>query len=1223
MTTPTRSSSAKVDGIEQPSMQEEEQEEIANPYIGPRAFENQGKDRELFFGRTRETRELLNLLIAERIVLFYSPSGAGKTSLINAALRPLLEEENFYVFPVLRISADARKLYDQHMPASIDPYTQNLLVLLEGALVEELRGRGRTEPELAEISLLAFLEHREAAGARGTGDAAKNILCDYLDYMGKWRKEAGEHKPLVFIFDQFEEVLIMGSHETEEKEAFFGQIGAALRDSSRWALFSMREDYIGQLEPYMRMIPTQLRTTYRLDLLNEKAAREAILRPAEKANGKFDEAATTYLITDLRMVAVPVADARGDSRKFEKQPGPYIEPVQLQVVCRQLWEEKKKKISEIKGRRDGTNTEGVTIELADLQGRNVDDALANYYAEQVAAVAKHTRVAERKIREWIEYRLIIEGGGGDARGQVQEGTRTWEELGEKTIQALRETHLVRAEHRRGFSWLELAHDRLIDPIRKNNAEWRRSRLQQRLLRFAPIAVPVALVIFLLVMLSLLLRTTTLSDDLDRAEGTATSVANELTDAQASATSIAEKQPSINLSRKLALQSAVLTKQPDLALLLSVEAFQSFDTGEARQSLLHRLLVPSSYVLLDEGPSHVPVSSLAFSPVVTNTLASGTQDGNVNLWNMVTREGITLTGHLTDVLSVAFSPDGKMLASGSEDSTIRLWDIGLLDSLWGKEVSEPTTATQMIETLSVVSSVAFSPNGSRLASSGCSEEENSICTKSRVSLWDISIIPFPGRIDRKEIEITGTVNMVAFSPDGKALAGANQDGSVSLWDVSAGELADHKRISRSAGGGAIISLAFSPDGQTLALAALNTRSVTLLPRPQVGGWIAADLSASYQLTGTGVPLSLAFSPDNQMLAWGCGNGDINIADLSTRELSGQPLRGHSSSVQSLAFNPNGRTLVSGGEDGTIRVWDVAKRPPLKVEHAPIQGEVSSAAFAQGGTILASYDGRGSITVRDIKSNPPISQTLPVREEVNSLAVSPDGKVLASGSNDNKVVLWDLSARQPTSQTLPKRDTSVVSLAFSHHFSSDSWILYVVSEKGIVSRWEIDALRAVSLQPFDASARISSLAVSPDDSMLALGRENGTLFLQSLIEHDISYALTGHTSRVSSLAVSTDEKMVASGSEDGVIALWFLDSTTPLTETLATLGSPIMSLTFSSEDDRLISITNDGSVIDWDVDPKIWRDNVCSIATRNLTPEELRTWLPFTTGPKDYKTCTNIP
>src|SRR4029079_6821035 len=73
-----------------------------NPYIGPRSFQT----GEVLYGRDRETQDLLGLLIAERIVLLHSPSGAGKTSLVQAALIPRLIEREFTVLPVMRVSQE-------------------------------------------------------------------------------------------------------------------------------------------------------------------------------------------------------------------------------------------------------------------------------------------------------------------------------------------------------------------------------------------------------------------------------------------------------------------------------------------------------------------------------------------------------------------------------------------------------------------------------------------------------------------------------------------------------------------------------------------------------------------------------------------------------------------------------------------------------------------------------------------------------------------------------------------------------------------------------------------------------------------------------------------------------------------------------------------------------------------------------------------------------------
>src|SRR5512147_739556 len=75
-----------------------------NPYVGPRPFER--GDRDKFFGRTREARDLLALIMAERVVLFYAESGAGKTSLLNTQIVPNLEEEGFFVLPIVRVGSE-------------------------------------------------------------------------------------------------------------------------------------------------------------------------------------------------------------------------------------------------------------------------------------------------------------------------------------------------------------------------------------------------------------------------------------------------------------------------------------------------------------------------------------------------------------------------------------------------------------------------------------------------------------------------------------------------------------------------------------------------------------------------------------------------------------------------------------------------------------------------------------------------------------------------------------------------------------------------------------------------------------------------------------------------------------------------------------------------------------------------------------------------------------
>ena len=259
----------------------------------------------------------------------------------------------------------------------------------------------------------------------------------------------------MLIFDQFEEILTVDPTDRAAKEAFFAQVGAALRHRQRWALFAMREEYPTSLDPYLRPIPTRLSTTYRLELLGEGAAHIAVQRPARQAGVDFTDAAATKLINDLRRVRIQRPEGM-----TEEQLGLYVEPVQLQVVCRRLWE------------RLSLDATQIGVENVEAVG-DVDSALEGYYAERVVAIAEATGVRERAIREWFDRQLITEQG---IRGQVLQGHEESQGLENRAIMPLVDAHLVRAEKRRGATWFELAHDRLIEPVRKNNAAWYQANL---------------------------------------------------------------------------------------------------------------------------------------------------------------------------------------------------------------------------------------------------------------------------------------------------------------------------------------------------------------------------------------------------------------------------------------------------------------------------------------------------------------------------------------------------------------------------------------------------------------------------------------------------------------------------------------------------------------------------------------------------------------------------
>ena len=241
-------------------------------------------------------------------MLLSSPSGAGKTSLVQAALIPELVREGFRVLPTMRPGLLAEDVA-QLGKLRFNRYVLSLLLSLERELPE---AEQTPLAELADASLADYLERFPGA----TGD--------------EWHGD-------VLIFDQFEEILTVDPTDRETKRAFFEQVGQALRDRNRWALFSMREEYVAALDPYLRPIPARFDKgrRYHLDLLGPDAAREAMQGPAadQRPPVAFTDAAARRLVDDLRRAQVQQPDGT-----MSVTLGQYIEPVQLQVVCRQLWE---------------------------------------------------------------------------------------------------------------------------------------------------------------------------------------------------------------------------------------------------------------------------------------------------------------------------------------------------------------------------------------------------------------------------------------------------------------------------------------------------------------------------------------------------------------------------------------------------------------------------------------------------------------------------------------------------------------------------------------------------------------------------------------------------------------------------------------------------------------------------------------------------------------------
>ena len=520
-----------------------------------------------------------------------------------------------------------------------------------------------------------------------------------------------------------------------------------------------------------------------------------------------------------------------------------------------------------------------------------------------------------------------------------------------------------------------------------------------------------------------------------------------------------------------------------------------------------------------------VESVAFSPDGT-ILAYGLRDGLIKLWDIATRRNVAaLSGHEHGVYSITYAPDGTMFAS-SGGSTVKLWDI--------------STQTN-IATLQGGGAIAFSPDGTMLAGAargntvklwGVATGEN-IATFSGHKDW-ISTVAFSldgttlvsgsgdGMIKLWDIATrrnvatlsghTDWVQSVTYSPDGTTLASGSEDGTVKLWDI-----ATQTNIATLQGGGYV---AYSPDGTMLA--AGGDGAVKL--------WDMATQTNITVLSGPDYRInSVVYSPDGTTLASGAWGGTVKLWDMATQTnitiLSGRKW----DSVHSVAYSPDGKILATGSYK-EIKLWDVATRRNI----ATLSGHtdhVTSIAFSLDGTIFASGSGDGTIKLWDVATRRNVATLSGHEHWVYSVAYSPDRKTLASGSGDGRVKLWDVATSR-----------SVVTLGhldqvYSVAFSPDGTTL-ASGGNDTVKLWDVATRRNVATLS-EPGANSHPVAYSPDGSILASGSYREVKLWDVATKRNVA-TLSGHVAEVYSIAFSPDGTTLASGAWDGMVLLWDMSS-----------------------------------------------------------------------------------
>ncbi|KJH69454.1 WD40 domain-containing protein [Aliterella atlantica] len=545
---------------------------------------------------------------------------------------------------------------------------------------------------------------------------------------------------------------------------------------------------------------------------------------------------------------------------------------------------------------------------------------------------------------------------------------------------------------------------------------------------------------------------------------------------------------------------------------------------------------------------------------------------------------TFTQSISDILSVAFSPDGKQIATSHDNGEVYVWQ--LAD---GQQIATFRASASWVKSL------AFSPDGETLAIA------NHECI--------VKLLHIPSQTVRRELHgHTSSVLSVAISPDGRFLASSGEDPTIIIWDMHTGEqlktLAGHEygwlpalafvsapstpdqSYLLASGGGdhtvrlwdirsgqihtftghtqGVLAVAFSPDGRQIASSSVD-RTIRLWDvqtGQELAAWQGHDNAAAW---------TLAFSPDGQTLASGGEDQTIKLWDVATRQCR-RILLGHTAVVQSLAFSPDGQTIVSAALNQSIRLWDAQTGQHLKTWQGYSQA-VFCVVFHPQGRILASCHGDKAVRLWDVQTGECLSCLQGHSDRIASVAFSPDGRIIASGSFDRTIRLWDVKSGKFI------RSLRSHGWINSVAFSADGAILASSGIDRVVRLWDVATGQCLRVIEPEVNW-VPSVAFSPLEKCLANGSEDGTVKLWHADTANCLLTLKGHTRQVQAIAFDSTERRLASGSDDHTVKLWDLQTGQCL-QTLQGHNRAVVSISFHPQGNLIASGSFDRTLKLWDL------------------------------------------
>lgn len=1197
------------------------------PYAGPTPF---GHTQSLF-GRNDEIDELQWRLFSERILLLYSPSGAGKTSLLAASNGLLATVSGrFYPTPLLRLNAQF----------GVTPMAAMLRQLHEATPIAY---RTDAEPDKADAALPTRY------GEMLEGDTLKTY------FLRIPLPEVSPPKRILLVLDQFEELFTSG-WPAEQIREFFLQLGALLSNEhiQVWAIFSMREEFYSWVDEFRDLVPTRLTNTFRLNALNAEQAKAAIKFPAMHEGARFlvqdGQDAADHLVRELSTVRIRKADGT-----MLRQHAGKIEAVQLQVVCVDLWHY-------LMRRQDPV----AEIRIEDVAEFHPDQALLAYCDTSLAAAAPDEKRGVA-LRNWIDWRLLTPSG---MRAPAMIDPANIDNPTPQELNSLADMHLIRQQSREDGVWYELSHDTLASPIRKSIDNWRvknlpiwrnlarayqiggyqptffkslssqyrqKVRIASRTTEYIE-AEPrffadfgayenrrrLILLLFLLAFLAILVFIAHSKDLYDMRKATAV---------QSGVFAILGSEPGVGARARAAVAGTELQRDHPNAVAYNfrtalsdflyqsrdIEALESEGRNVASVVALkddYRVVASVAdehfdvrvYGLTGPGPIWTIEPALlkkahkngvrSIALVGHGRLATGGGDGTIKIWDLPKRQLLDRTlsagterhAPLMRGIVRSIAGVGNRLYAGFEQGIVAAWS---LDDEEGADAKPLWTRRMQAR----VSSLELSDDGKTLVASDISANEHIyVMDTSGGDTRPIELVAEP-----KEANYRGAFYSVAISPDGRYAAAGSRAGRIHVWDLVKARPKEQAHVLKiEAHDEAVGKLVFTSNGTLYSSGWDGQLKQWTLPegdltRPVAGKTI---FDMGRQLTG------FVIMPDERSAFVTTRKGD----SLKLRLVSGNhPLGqiGAGAGTRAMLFTDAGtEKFVSVGNDfvaldvlahpfATKREGDGLGKPILAAARAPA---INSTFIARGEQVYIVRDGDSSALAKPVLSVGGAN--------VDSVFSNDKGTMLVVGT-PSRTTLWLYDPQKQVAIRCDAGDiafpTRPVRLAVFRPGSSD--LLTVAN--GVAQYWRATERGggcpklALDKTKFKKTApEIQAATFDTAGKTLWAGDFTGRLYSIDVADQDGTEKTLLEESVVapSALAVGTDrdnKTIVAYGDTSGAIFFLQLDWRFPVKIAQNFHDSEISTLALAHGSQWLLSSSAEGTAV-WDLRMDQWIGRACKLA-----------------------------